>query len=127
MKMNLENLFYMVLEHFEDTERYHKVRLECWEKQNGQLRKIGCTPKNHPIYVDHLKDRDAYNFARANERAECGERAISDFCRILGVDQQKLYYMVRAIKKWHEKREWQTCFPFTEKNSQAILEYVQAS
>ena len=126
MNMNLENLFYMVLDHFENTRDYHRVRLECWEKHNGELRKIGCTPKNYPLYVDHSKDHDAYNFAKANERAECGERAISDFCRILGIDQQKLYHMVKIINKWHEKRQWQVCFPFTERNSSNILKYLQA-
>jgi len=127
MKMNLENLFYMVKEHFENIERYHRIRLECWEKQNGQLRKIGCTPKNCSLYVDHLKGEDATKFAKACERQECGERAIWEFCNILGIDQQKLYCMVRAINKWHEDRQWMVCFPFTDKNNKAILDYIQAS
>ena len=125
MNINLENLFYMVLEHLENTQRYHRIRLECWEKQNGELRKIGCTPKNHTLYVDHLQGEDARNFTRAYERAECGERAISEFCTILNIDNSKLYHMVRAIKKWHDKRDWQVCFPFTEKNNNVILHYLQ--
>ena len=126
MKMNLENLFYMVQEHFENTKDYHRIRLECWENQNGHLRKIGCTPQNCLLYVDHLESKYAYKFAKANERSERGERAISDFCDILSIDREKLYYIVRAIIKWHDKREWQVCFPFTDKNSTAILEYIQA-
>ena len=126
MNINLENLFYMVNQHLDNTSDYHRVRLECWEKQNGQLRKIGCTPKNCSLYVDHLKGEDAINFTRYNERVNCGERAISDLCDMLGIDEHKLYGMVKAIKKWHDKREWQVCFPFTERNSKTILEYIQA-
>jgi hypothetical protein len=125
MKMNLENLFYTVQEHFENTRDYHRIRLECWENQNGQLRKIGCTPKNCSLYVDHLESKDAYKFAKAYERSERGERAISDFCDILDIDREKLYNIVKAIIKWHDKREWQVCFPFTDKNSKTILEYIQ--
>ena len=126
MKINLENLFYMVQEHFEDTHNYHRVRLECWEKQNRQLRKIGCTPKNCSLYVDHLDGNEARKFAKYYERSDCGERAISDFCNILGIDKQKLYHVVKGIIKWHDKREWQVCFPFTDKNNKTILEYIQA-
>lgn len=126
MKINLENLFYMVREHFENVADYHRIRLECWEKQNGQLRKIGITPKNCSLYVDHLEGKDASKFAKANERSECGERAIRDFCDILGIEQQKLYGMVKAINKWHGKRDWQVCFPFTDRNNKSILEYIQA-
>jgi hypothetical protein len=125
MKMNLENLIYMVQEHLEDAKYYHRVRLECWEKQNGQLRKIGCTSKNHPLYVDHLKGEDAAKFAKYYERSKCGWKAISDFCDILGIDRGKLYYITRAIQRWHEKRDWQVCFPFTERNNKTILEYLQ--
>ena len=78
MKMNLENLFYMVQEHFENTKDYHRIRLECWENQNGHLRKIGCTPQNCSLYIDHLESKDAYKFAKANERSERGERAIAE-------------------------------------------------
>jgi len=127
MKINLENLFYMVHNHFEDTNEYHRIRLKCWEKQNGELRKIGCTPKNCTLYVDHLKGDDARNFTKYYERVNCGDRAITDFCDILGIDKTKLYDMVKAIKKWHDKRDWQVCFPFTEKNNKTILEYIQAS
>jgi len=125
MMMNLENLFYMVYEHFQTTERYHEIRLECWEKQNGKLRKIGVSPKNYPLYVDHLEGEEAVNFATAYERSESEERVISDFCRIIGIDQQKLYSMVRDFIKWHEKREWRECFPFTDKSNKAILNYLQ--
>ena len=126
MTINLENLFYMVMEHLDNAHRYHITRLECWEKQNGELRKIGCTPKNHSLYVDHLEGEDARNFTRAYERSECGARAISDLCTILNIDGGKLYYIVKAIRKWHEKRDWQVCFPFTEKNNSTILNYLQA-
>ena len=126
MNINLENLFYMVHEHFEDTKEYHKIRLECWEKQNGSLRKIGITPKNYPLYVDRLEGKDACKFAKACERSERGERSISSFCEILGIDHQKLYGFVRGVLKWHEKREWQFCFPFTGKNNDAILKYIKA-
>ena len=126
MNINLENLFYMVKEHLENTQEYHRVRLECWEKQNGHMRKFGATPKNISLYVDHLEGKDAYKFAKANERSECGDRAISDFCDVLGIDKHKLYNIVKAIIKWHDKREWRIGFPFTDKNSKAILEYIQA-
>jgi len=125
ININLENLFYMVMEHFENTESYHKIRLACWEKQNGQLRKLGLSPKNCPLYVDLLKGRDAHDFARACERAEHGERVMSGFCAMLGIDRQKLYCMVRAVKKWHDARGWQVCFPFSESNTKAILGYVR--
>ena len=97
MKINLENLFYMVLEHFDEIKEYHRER-ECG---------------------------DASSFARAHERMQRGERAIWDFCNILGIDQQKLYHVVKVIRKWHEKRKWKVCFPFDERNSKAILEYLQ--
>lgn len=126
MNINLENLFYMVREHLENVADYHRVRLECWENQNGHLIKIGVTPKNYSLYVDNLKGKEALDFAKAYERSECGERVIRDFCEILGIDQQKLYGMVKAITKWHDKREWQVCFPFTDKNNKIILEYIQA-
>ena len=126
MKINLEYLFYMIMEHFDNVAEFHKVRLECWEKQNGKLRKFGCTPKNCLLYIDHLKGHDAYNFAKASERAEHGERVIFEFCRVLGIDQQKLYHMVRGINKWHVKRDWHVCFPFTEKNCTAIIGYMLA-
>ena len=126
MKMNLENLYYMVMEHFDNTANYHKIRLECWEKQNGHMRKWGATPKTTTLYVDHLKDKDASKFARAHERSECGERAIWEFCNILGIDQHKLYSVVKGIKKWHEARDWQACFPFTDKNNEIILGYIKA-
>jgi hypothetical protein len=126
MKINLENLFYTVQEHLNNVSEYHKVRLECWEKQSGGLRKIGCTPKNHPLYVDNLQGNDALNFTRHYERVNSSERAISDFCDILGIDQNKLYSIVKGIKKWHEKRDWQICFPFTDRNNSTILSYIQA-
>ena len=126
MKMNLEKLYYMVMEQFENTQEYHKVRLKCWEKRNGNLREMGLTPKSFPLYVDELEGRDAYNFAKAYERSEHGERTIGDFCRILGIDQQKLYGIVKGINKWHEKSQWQYCFPFNERNSEAIMGYMQA-
>ena len=126
MKINLENLFYTVKEHLDNTQEYHRVRLECWEKQNGHLRKMGMTPRNCTLYVDHLKDKDALNFAKAYERSERGERIISDFCDVLGIDREKLYHIVRAIIKWHDKRDWQICFPFSDRNSKIILEYIQA-
>ena len=126
MNINLENLFYMVMEHLDNTNSYHRARLECWENQNGELRKIGCTPKNHPLYVDHLKGEEAVKFAKAYERADCGERAISGFCLILGLDNQKLYHLVKAIRKWRDKKTWQIRFPFTEKNNSTILSYLQA-
>jgi hypothetical protein len=126
MNLNLENLIYMVQEHLENVREYHKVRLECWETQNGELRKIGCTPKNTSLYVDHLKGNEARNFAKYYERSECGERAISDFCNILSIDKTKLYHIAKSIFKWHEKRDWQVCFPYTEKNTKIILEYIKA-
>jgi len=122
----MENLYYMVLEHFDNTNSYHRIRLECWEKQNSELRKIGCTPKNHSLYVDHLQGDESLNFTRAYERAECGERAISNFCTVLNIDRDKLYHLVKSIRKWHDKRNWQVCFPFTEKNNRTILNYLQA-
>ena len=125
MKMNLENLIYMVIEHFDNTKEYHKVRLECWEKQNGHRRKWGASPKTTVLYIDHLESTDVSKYTRAYERSNCGERAIWDFCNILGIDQQKLYNVVRGINKWHEKREWQFCFPFNDKNSKAIIKYIQ--
>ena len=127
MKINLENLIYMAQEQLDNANEYHKIRLECWEKQNGQLRKIGCTPKNCSLYVDHLKGEDARKFAKYYERSECSWRAISEFCSILGIDREKLFYITRAIKKWHDKRNWQVCFPFTDKNNQTILEYIQTN
>ena len=126
MKMNLENLFYLVKEQLENTQDYHRIRLECWEKQNGHLRNLGITPKTCTLYVDHLEGKDAYKFAKAYERSECGERTISDFCEILGIDREKLYNVVKGIIKWHDKRQWQICFPFTDKNNKVILEYIQA-
>jgi hypothetical protein len=126
MNMNLENLFYMVKEHLENTQEYHRVRLECWEKQNGDLRKIGMSPRNCTLYVDHSKDKDAVNFAKAYERSERGERVISDFCDVLGIDRDKLYGIVKGIIKWHDKRDWLVCFPFTDKNNKTILEYIKA-
>ena len=126
MNINLENLIYMVQEYLDNVNEYHRVRLECWEHQNGQLRKIGCTPKNCSLYVDHLQGEDARNFTKHYERSECGWRAISDFCDILGIDRERLFHISKAIKKWHEKRDWQVCFPFTDRNSKTILEYIQA-
>ena len=123
--MNLENLFYMVYDHFQNTQDYHRIRLQCWEKQNGKLRKIGITPKKYPLYIDHLNAEDSRNFTRAKERADSTERTISEFCNILGIDQQKLYGMVRGFIKWHNKREWQVCFPFTDKHNKMILNYLQ--
>jgi hypothetical protein len=125
--MNLEKLFYMVYEHFQNTEEYHKIRLQCWENVHGELRKIGITPKKHPLYVDRLNAVDSRKFTQANERSECTERAIYEFCQILGIDQQKLYSVVRGILKWHDERDWQVCFPFTEKNNKTILEYLKAN
>jgi hypothetical protein len=126
MKINLENLFYMVYEHFGNVAEYHKIRLECWEKQNGHLRKIGMKPQNYSLYVEYLDGKDAYRFSKAWERSECMERNISEFCAILGIDMRKLYGLVRGIIKWHEKREWQLCFPFTDKNNDVILSYLSA-
>jgi hypothetical protein len=126
MKMNLENLLHMVLEHFGNTESYHKIRLECWEKLYGDMRKYGATPKNHSLYPEHLESKDAYNFSRAYAKSDYVENAIWDFCNILGIDKQKLYKMARAFKKWHDDREWLVSFPFTDKNTEAILGYIQA-
>jgi len=125
MNINLESLFYMVYEHFGNIREYHKIRHECWEKLNGDMRKYGYTPNNYSLYVDRLKDRDAYNFARASERMDGIERTLSEFCNILGIDHQRLYHMVKTIIKWHDKRDWQICFPFDEKNTRAILSYLQ--
>jgi len=61
-----------------------------------------------------------------NERSECTERTIWEFCKILSIDQQKLYGMVRDFIKWHEKRDWQVCFQFTDKNNKMILSYLQS-
>lgn len=124
--MNLENLFYMVYEHFQNTEEYHKIRLQCWEKHYGELRKIGITPKNTPLYINSLNAEDSRTFTKANERSECTERTIWEFCKILGIDQQKLYGMVRDFIKWHEKRDWQVCFPFTDRHNKMILDYLQS-
>lgn len=123
MNINFENLFYMVQGHFENTNEYHRIRLECWENQNGKLRKIGMTPKNCSLYIDHLDKKDSYRFAKAYERDDCGERDISDFCDILGIDKEKLYSIVKVIIKWHDKIEWRVCFPF-EKYSEMILSYI---
>jgi len=125
--MNLENLFYVVHEHFQNTAEYHKIRLQCWEKTHGELRKIGITPKNYPLYVDRLNAEDSRKFTQANERSECTERIIWEFCKILGIDQQKLYGMVRDFIKWHEKRDWQVCFQFTDKHNKMILDYLQTN
>ena len=97
MKVNLENLVYMVLEHFDDVKEYYRI------KEGG----------------------DASSFTRVHERMQRGERAMWDFCNILGIDQQKLYNVTKGIRKWHEKRGWQVYFPFG-RNSKAILEYLKA-
>ena len=40
---------------------------------------------------------------------------------------EKLYNMVKGIKKWHDRRAWQVCFPFTDRNNDEILNYITAA
>ena len=124
MKTDFEKLFYLVYEHFNCTQEYHRVRLECWEKQNGSMRKIGVTPKNMPLYSDLLEKEDLYNHTRLYIRYNSGEWWIWELCELLGIDKTKLYGFVRSILKWHEDRDWQSCFPF-DKNHDRILNYLR--
>ena len=94
-----------------------------YEVETGHYLLFDTESKTHA----YLQGDDARSFTRAYERSECGARAISEFCIILNIDCDKLYQLVKAIIKWHEKREWMACFPFTEKNNATILEYIQAS
>ena len=123
IKIDLESLFYMADEHFENTKAYHEVRLKCLEKQNKHLRNV-VAPKEKTLYIDCLKGNDAHNFATARERSKCGERMIWDFCRILGINRERLYCIVRVIKKWYKKRNWEGSFPFTDKEK-SIIRYLQ--
>ena len=124
MKIDFEKLFWIVYEHFNNTLEYHKVRLECWEKQNGSMRKIGVTPKNMPLYSDLLEKKDLYNHTRLYIRYNNSEWWIWELCELLGIDKTKLYGTVRSILKWHEDRDWRFCFPF-DSHQDKILNYLR--
>ena len=120
IKIDLESLFYMVDEHFRNTKEYHKIRLKCLEKQSRRR----CFEEKI-LYVEYLESNDVHDFARTWERAKCEERMIWDFCRILGINRERLYCIVRVIKKWYKKSNWERSFPFTEKESENIIKYLQ--
>ena len=124
MKVDFEKLFWMVYNHHCEISEYHRVRLKCWEKQYGNMKEHGWSPKNTSLCTDSLEKEDARNFSTFYERQRYGDNMIWDFCDVLSIDPRKLQGLSKSIRKWYEKRKWHGSFPF-DKNYDRILKYLR--
>jgi len=124
MTINIEKLIWIVLEHFNNTDRFQRIRLECLKEQTGHYGKFSIVRKY--INVDHLEGTKLSRFIDASVKSEAGERVIADFCEALGFDLQRLFYIARKVRQWESDRSWVRCFPF-EKNTVAILNFIKKS
>ena len=124
MRIDMEKLFWTVYNHHCEISEYHRVRLRCWEKQYGNMKEHGWSPKNTPLNVSILENKDACEFTYFCERSRCGDSMIGDFCDVLGIDPRKLCGLSKSIRKWYEKRKWHGSFPF-DKNYDRIYKYLR--
>lgn len=85
----------------------------------------------HTFYIEQLNYKAWV--ATSDERVEsCRYERSSfhagsfmyDISSILGIDMERLYIMVRTVRKWNEKCNYQFCFPY--KNcAEQIAEYLK--
>ena len=126
MKVDLERLYYLIYEHFNNTAEYRKAHLEYWRRQNACLGRFKFRQGvSNPLYPDLLDKEDACRYAKLSQRHDSGEWWIWELCAMLGIDQIKLYGLVRGISKWYERGNWQYCFFTAHKDKDRILDYLR--
>ena len=126
MRIDLEKLFYLVHEHFNNTAEYRKAHLEYWRKQNAFFGRHNFKHgKSNPLYPDLLDKDDARRYTRLFQRYESGEWWVWEFCEVLGFDRGKLYGLVRGIRQWYERGNWQYCFFTAHKDKDKIFDYLR--
>ena len=131
VEMDLEQLIYLVHEHFDNAESFFKVNLECLENRVGSMRSCFVTDREYKEFrskarysVENLPPKLRARYESTSAKYRAGERLIVDFCDILGLDFQELFQMARLVRKWEARRDWQLCFPFRS-NGEAMLEFIK--
>ena len=132
MKFDLGYLLGLIEEHFQFAEEYHMLRLEMLEKQLSHMRKRFQNENDYrkflrksTLYVDHLEGDDAVRFAKACTRYETRESLIDDFCRVFGLDMQKLFSETRQMMKWMKKHNWRLTYPLDKHEEQILASIVK--
>ena len=105
MKINLDKLFWAVMEALED---YNQYRQHYGKKKHFQMTR---EEQERGIWLNKVSDKS--------------DKAVATLCDVLGIDYKKLNTLARMVKKWEEKRNWQLCFPF-DKSEKQIIEYLTA-